>query len=883
MSATRKEGSMSSRMVIPDLPEDDGQKGEGASLAPLAAALVLRRLPHPMTPLIGRQHEREVALALLRRPDLRLLTFTGPGGVGKTRLSLAVAIEFQRDLSFATAFVSLAPITDPAMVLPAIAVAVGVAAGDSATLVTRLVQTIGGHHLLLVLDNVEHVIAASVQLSALLAQCPDLKILATSRMPLRIQGEQEMAVPTLGLPWDMSLSLPEIARNDAVRLFVQRAQASRSDFALTPQNAPAIAGICTRLDGLPLAIELAAARTKVFSPAALLERLSDRMALLTGGPRDLPSRLQTMRDAIQWSYDLLSPEEQALFRRLAIFRGSFSLDAATKLAGPALVTGASGFDGPVEVVEGISSLIDKSLIGRSEREDGNTRFRLLETIREFGIGKLRIAGEEQEIHRRFLTFYAAMAKDASEALVGSAQALWMQRLDDEHANFRRALEIASQPDQPGQKDAEGSEGLEIASGLWRYWLVRGQMNEGAGWLERMLDLPRPVAPRLEADASNNLGNLYLDLGHLAQAHACYVRSHEVFVRLGHAEGIADELNNLGLIELLRGNLVNARRILTESLEIRRSLEDRFSLPSTLCNLGDIATLGADYDSAERFFTEAYVIRKEAGNQRGLSFCCHGLGLVAHYRGDLDGAERWFREGMDFASQSTDAYSTAVLQVDLGMVETARQHLIPALEMITAALRAVRQIGLRRMMSEGLDGMAEAAMLAHRFELAARLLGGGEMLREEEAITFTTRNRKELDALRAKLGQWLGEDAFRIQFEHGRRHVHDTLFEEALGLLDEVRAQEAMATDSVVADDAATFVDDEALGRLALTHRERDILACLMHGLSDKEIADQLSISPRTAMNHVGSVLAKLGVSRRGAAASIAFRTRLVDPARPLPQ
>lgn len=846
----------------------------------LVSTLPLRPLPRPLTALIGREQEVVDGLDLLRQAELRLLTLTGPGGVGKTRLALELARAFQQETGIDAAFVNLAPVTDPALVPTAVAAAIGMNAGDSATLMNRLVQTLAGNPLLLVLDNFEQAISANVLVSLLLSECPELKILVTSRMPLRIQGEQEMNVAPFVSPDPFSYRDRErIAANDAVRLFVHRAQASRRDFALTNRNAQVVAEICSRLDGLPLAIELAAARIKVFSTTALLDRLSDRMALLTDGPRDLPSRLQTMRDAIQWSYDLLAPTEQAIFRRLAIFSGSFAWSAAVAVAGPPLEADPDGRTSDARaVLDGISSLIDKSLITRSERDDDESRFRMLETIREFGLHRLRDAGEDREIRLRFLRYFAEMAKDAIPALIGPEQAQWMQQLDDEVANFRLALQVAIDHWEDG-----GQDGLQIASALWRYWLVRGQLTEGTLWLERVLSLPVPFPAALQAAAMNNLGNLYLELGQLGRAREQYIKSRDLYASVDDAYGIADELNNLGLVELIRGDFVEARRILEESLALRRTYPDRLALPATLCNLGDIATFEEDYETAERYHAEAYEIRVEVGNKRGLALSCHSLGLIAFYRGDLDGAQRRFDEGMIYAKEVTDAYGRAILQVDSGLVATARRQLIPALELTTAALRTLRQMGSRRMMAEALDGMAAAATLANRSELAVRLLGGSQRLRELHTIAITTRSHKDFENLRSQLVRRLGAEAFHLHFEAGRVASSDAIFDEALHLLDDVRQNGASSSPVDAPQSVAGLVDEEALERLGLTGREREILALLVHGFSDKEIADRLYISPRTAMTHVANVLGKLDVNKRAAAASIALRDHLVDPAAPLPR
>ncbi|HEU0164522.1 MAG TPA: tetratricopeptide repeat protein, partial [Thermomicrobiales bacterium] len=468
------------------------------------------------------------------------------------------------------------------------------------------------------------------------------------------------------------------------------------------------------------------------------------------------------------------------------------------------------------------------------------------------------------------------ARETEPALIGHDQILWMQRLDEDIANLRLALQIALDHPKEG-----GVNGLQIASGLWRYWLVRGQLTEGCMWLERMTQLPAEFPPVLHAGALNNLGNLYLELGQLESARDHYIRSRDLYANVGDLYGVGDELNNLGLVELISGHFGESRRILEDALEMRRKYADRLALPTTLCNLGDIAMFEGDFDTAVRYHAEAYDIRIEHGNKRGLALSCNALGLIAYYRGDLPTADRWFAEGMGYAMELGDAYSKSLLQVDLGLVATARQNLIPALELTTTALRTLHQMGSRRMMAEALDGLAEAAILARRYELAARLLGGAKLLRDEHAIAIATPNRAGFPTIEARLSRWLGDDEFAAQFASGRRAPQEAVFAEALALLEDVRTNGVPAS-ADDADPGAVAIDEARLGEIGLTAREREILSLLVHGFTDRQIADQLYISPRTAMTHVGKVLNKLGVNKRALAASVALRDHLVDPSAPLP-
>ncbi|MGH2530939.1 MAG: ATP-binding protein [Thermomicrobiales bacterium] len=450
------------------------------------------RLPAPVTPLVGRERETKDVQDLLLRDGVRMVTLTGPGGVGKTRLALDVATALESEFG-GVGFVSLAPIRAVDLVPSAIARSLGIRESGTQPLDERLRARLRDAHLLLLLDNFEHVEDAAPLIAELLVACPRIRALVTSRAPLRVSGEHEYPVPPLRVPeTPVRPAVADLARTEAVTLFCQRARAVRPDFVLHEANAAVVAEICRRLDGLPLAIELAAVHIKVLSPRDLLTRLTNRLQILVGGSRDLPARLQTMRDAIAWSYDLLSPEEQALFRRLSIFVGGCTLDAAKWVMAEggkrkADATEAEGRgrkaesdDGSAavrrppsasDVLDGIASLVDKSLLRRTDQDEGEPRFEMLETIREYGVDQLAASGEETTARARHTAWYLALAERAEPELTGPEQISWLERLECEHANLRGALAWLSEGERAEQA-------LRLAGALSHFWAVHGHWAEG---------------------------------------------------------------------------------------------------------------------------------------------------------------------------------------------------------------------------------------------------------------------------------------------------------------------------------------------------------------------------------------------------------------------
>jgi predicted ATPase/class 3 adenylate cyclase len=675
-------------------------------------------LPAQPTPLIGREREVSELEQLLGRSDVRLVTLTGPGGTGKTRLALQLGAELIEGFAAGVFVVDLAPVRDPALVLSTVAQTLALHEQPGQTLEETLGEYLRDKELLLLLDNLEQLLDAAPRLAEVLAAASRLKLLATSRSPLRLAAEHQYPLETL-------------ADGDALALFLARARAARPDFALDGQQ-ETVAEICRRLDNLPLAIELAAARIRAVSPDAILARLESRLRLLTGGARDLPERQQTLRAAIDWSSDLLSAEERALFRRLGVFVGGCTVEAAEAVCDPG---GELGTD----VLDGLTSLVDKSLLRPGREAAGEPRFWMLETIREYATGLVLESGELDDLRRRHAEHFLSLAEEAVKVVTGGEQALWWARLDADHDNLRAALAWSAST---GEIETE----LRLVSALYYFWVVRGYFNEGRRWLEGALARGGSAPAALRASA------------------------------LDGAAGIAYR----------QGDYEHSRSLFEMSLGLCRALGDELGTARMLGSLANIAVAEGEYERAMAEYEEARAKLDELGDRGRVAQVVANMGAVANVQGRFELGRSLSEEALALQRELGNSEAATISLYNLARIDLRTGRLADAAELFRQCLESALELEYRELIAYCLQAGSEIAAANDDPERAARLLGAADVLFDELGVIKLGEEAESYEETVRTLGQHLGEEAFEATRAEGRATSLDQTVADVLDLLDAMR-------------------------------------------------------------------------------------------------
>lgn len=837
-------------------------------------------IPVPLTPLVGREQESAIIRALLDAEETRLLTLTGPGGIGKTRLAIEVATRIAPDFAHGACFVPLAPVHDPGLIVAAVAQAFGIQEGGDRPVPEIVASTLVDRHLLLVLDNAEHLASAVAPwLADLLARCPRLRVLVTSRLALQIDGEQRYTVPPL--PVSDGVDGHTLADNPAVTLFTQRTHTVLPDFVLTNANASMVVEICRRVDGIPLAIELAAARADVLTLPALLARLSDRLAVLKGRRRDVPEHHRTMRDAIAWSYDLLPSAEQSLFRRVAVFVGGFTVEAAEAIGGPMSL-------------DLLTALTDHNLIRRVAPAGREARLWILETIREFGIEQLTTRGEMAAARDAHAAHYLQMSAEADRNMRGPDQLKWFDRLEAEHDNLRAAIAWLTQ-----QERIE--EAMKMATDIMWYRWIRGHFTESRAQLETLLAHPQAAKRTIgRAKALIGAGASALQLGEPDRAKTATMEALSIARECEHPYSVAlalivlsatrmsvedmdsattlleeslvisRELNeiwligiasgNLGEISFIRGEMTRATAYTEKGLQAGRDVGDRHLMAGGFIRLARLDLRRGDLERAEPLMHEGVRLLRELGEQRSLPFVLAALAQITLRRGDAPTAATLVEESLAVAQRTGNRQDTPRCLMVLAHVARRRGEQDRAVQLLRESIALSQQLGQKFDTAESLEELAAVAIASGDMQAAARLLGATDGLLASVGVSETERWGLTDDGdLTATVRSALGDAAFAGAFGAGQTLTLDEAVTEAI----------AFTPSSTDSGARATPKKSRIPG--GLTPRELEVLRLMADGLTNQDIADMLFLSRRTVTSHATAILGKLGFSSRTAAVAYAIR------------
>lgn len=831
--------------------------------------------------MLGRHAELAQLTDLLWNPDVRLVSLLGPGGIGKTRLAVEVARELQDGTGFVDGvhFVDLAPVADPDLVAGTVARTIGLVDMGTGHDVERLCEAIRDRDMLLVLDNFEQVIPAVGFVGQLLAAAPRLSMLVTSRVPLHLRGEHEIVVRSL-------------SADDALALFVARARAVNPSFELDDATTPLVESVCAELDRLPLAIELAAARSKVLSPAELHARLGRRLDLLSRGPADQPVRLQSMRATISWSYDALAPEVQSLCRQLAVFASGWTLDAAEAVCATA----------ETPVVDGLTVLLEHHLVRRDDT-GAETRFGMFETVREFGRQE-SVDEDDRAIRRRHAEHFLSLAGIAEVEIAGADQATWLDRVETEHDNVRAALHWAL--------DSAPDIAIDLAGTMWRFWVIRGYVTEGLDWLERCIATAGGDATRARARANLGAGSMLEAIGDDEAAEQRYLAGLRDWEDLGDRAGMAIAYRHLGNADIGRGRYAEATLWYERTRRLGEQLDDQGVIAGAVSNLGSVAYFEGNLDRAAECWREAANYFRASNDANRLASILNNVAELEALRGDPAAAVEAHEQVMVLRRQLRDPIGLAQTLVNLGSAVQATGDLTRARSLLEEALHRLRNLGVERDTGSCLYNLAVVARAEGRTAEAAQFAGESLSIKHATGEKFDVAQCLELiaglaadhglvaratrllgasGALRRSIGARPSIDA-GTTWAHigGAVSEHELANDVAEGEGWTLARSVAEATELALvwsstssgerqprrdAIDAAPFALTPTARRLGLTAREVEVLGYLVQRYTDREIAEALTISLRTVTTHVGRILTKLGVVGRRQAATEAARLGLV--------